>query len=230
MISTRASSAIVHALFWVFFASFDALAVDSYCAVVEGPPDGFLNLRAGPASTFDVIARLRPSDQLDVSSDICREQLCDETHTWQFVEGVPRLDQEKKLQTQGWVHSKYITQVPCPGQSESYDGPFSAIAAAKDAWEIVGRHKSIEEARDAAIQACTNYTDDDSPCPAVTAGLNQHYFVAAVCGGVPFTSKSTRNCYDAIGRVRREARRRGYSQCKIFRCEQGGGPWKYGRY
>lgn len=205
-----------------------AFATSTYCAVVGKTPDGFLNVRVGPGVAYGVIARLLPSDFVYVDTGSCKAGLCDEARNWQFVEGVPRLDGNKEPLSQGWVHSKYIKQVGCP--NEVYDGSYSAIAAGSTAWEIVGRHHTLEKAREAAIGACSKYAEDSEACSAVTAGPNEHYFVAATCDKHPYTHASKFSCNDAITNLNREAAREGRANCKVFNCEQGGGGWPHGRY
>jgi len=119
------------------------------------------------------------------------------------------------------------------GQDSINNGPFSAIAAGSNTWEIVGRHDTLDGARQAAIEACNRYADNiESACYASTAKHNNFFFAAGNCGGAPYTSASEQNCTEAISLLKEKASRDGKNseQCNIFACEQGGGPWPHGRY
>jgi hypothetical protein len=95
----------------------DALATQTYCAIVKPTSDGYVALRAGPGTKFTILQRLQPFDFVWVDTGSCRGTLCDESGTWQFVEGVPRLDgalgNERKF-TQGWIRAQYIKTIVCP--------------------------------------------------------------------------------------------------------------------
>lgn len=111
-----------------------------------------------------------------------------------------------------------------------YDGPYSAIAAGKGVWEIVGRHHKIDAARQAASEACGNNSEDEEPCLAITAGPNEDYFTAAICDDAPYTASHADNCTEAMSALRDIAARNGHKRCDILACEQGGGGWPFGRY
>lgn len=95
----------------------DARSTQTYCAVVKPTSDGFVALRAGPGIKFSIRERLQPFDFVWVDTGSCREDLCDESRTWVFIEGVPRLDgpagSERNF-TQGWIRDRYIKTIACP--------------------------------------------------------------------------------------------------------------------
>ena len=93
-----------------------AHATASYCAVVLITPDGFLNLRSGPGATYPIIGKMFSGVQVLVDTGSCRNQLCDETKKWQFVEGVERLDDPPETAehfTQGWAIARFTKKVKC---------------------------------------------------------------------------------------------------------------------
>jgi hypothetical protein len=94
-----------------------ANAIADGCAVVLKTPDGFLNLRQGPATNFRIIAKLYQGDVLHTAS--CEiaggEVICDGTDKWTHVTSVPRLDGDStKSRTFGWVSNKYVQWFHCP--------------------------------------------------------------------------------------------------------------------
>jgi hypothetical protein len=97
--------------------SVSAKATGTYCVVVKATSDRFLNLRAGPGANFSIIAKVFPSDLLEMDTGDCRttsgKTLCDPTHRWGFVEGVPRLDKVLGTFTQGWISTRFVRQVEC---------------------------------------------------------------------------------------------------------------------
>jgi hypothetical protein len=111
--TTPAARKIFVALFFALSPA-AASATESSCAVVKPTPDGFVALRRGPGANFPIVQRLRPYDSLWVDTGKCRQNLCDESRKWQFIESVPRLDQNEQSLTQGWIHSTYIQQIVCP--------------------------------------------------------------------------------------------------------------------
>jgi hypothetical protein len=97
-----------------------ARATADFCVIVRNTPDGFLALREGPGTQFRVKAKLQPGELLLADTGSCRDDFCDETRQWIFIEHVPRLDgklEKAKHLTQGWVASKFTTEaLRCPGE------------------------------------------------------------------------------------------------------------------
>jgi hypothetical protein len=97
----------------------DALSTQAYCGVLKATTDGFVALRAGPGTRFRIVKRLKPFEAVWLDTGPCREDLCDETGRWKFVEAVPRIDGptgrgRNHRFTQGWVRSNYVKEVVCP--------------------------------------------------------------------------------------------------------------------
>jgi hypothetical protein len=90
-----------------------ARATQDYCLTVRNTPDGYLALRAGPGGKFKMKARLKPGELLVADTGMCRDDLCDETRQWTFINSVPRLDgRNAKRFTQGWVAAKFTKGSP----------------------------------------------------------------------------------------------------------------------
>jgi hypothetical protein len=52
---------------------------------------------------------------MPISTGQCREGICDKSGKWQFVEAVPRLDEDRQQSfTHGWIYSRYTQQIVCP--------------------------------------------------------------------------------------------------------------------
>ncbi|HMN13230.1 MAG TPA: SH3 domain-containing protein [Bellilinea sp.] len=102
-----------------------AFATGTWCAVVNANvPDGYLNLRSGPGTNYPVLTRLRPEDLLELSTAQCGraigggrlETACAPVRShWAIVEYVTVFERgkERSWTTEGWVSTKYITQIPC---------------------------------------------------------------------------------------------------------------------
>ena len=96
----------------VVSANGPALATETGCAVVLKTPDGFLNLRQGPGTRFQVVAKLNRGDFIYVGTEQCYAGRCtDERHSWTHVEGFPRLNKHGDV---GWVNDAFIQWSDCP--------------------------------------------------------------------------------------------------------------------
>jgi hypothetical protein len=80
-----------------------AATVDMDCAVVLKTPDGFLALRAGPGTRFEMKKKLKQGDFLVLSSD-------DDGGKWVEVETKPCMT--CRARTMGWVYRQW----DCPGR------------------------------------------------------------------------------------------------------------------
>ena len=93
-----------------------AKATDSWCAVPEKTPDGFISLRSGPGTQHAIVGRVVPSDSLLIDTGRCREafgrQHCDESGKWGFVEVVYNLGKEQTTQS-GWINTHHVRQIAC---------------------------------------------------------------------------------------------------------------------
>jgi hypothetical protein len=97
-----------------------ASATADGCAVVLKTPDEFLNLRKAPMMGANVVAKLRPGDQLYISSATCETKgslsICNE-EGWTKVDAVWRLDGNNFSKPwrlhRGWVSSRFLRFVEC---------------------------------------------------------------------------------------------------------------------
>jgi hypothetical protein len=90
-------------------------ATEDFCAVVLKIPDGFLALREGPGTRFDVKARLKQGDVLLADTRSCvidHPDICDEKREWTYVYSVRHEGDEVKAQ--GWVARRFIQEFVCP--------------------------------------------------------------------------------------------------------------------
>ena len=90
-------------------------ATEDFCAVVLKTPDGFLALRGGPGTRFDVRARLKQGDVLFADTRSCvidHPDICDEKLEWTYVYSVRHEGHEVKQQ--GWVARQFIQEFICP--------------------------------------------------------------------------------------------------------------------
>jgi len=122
MNQTRQSIAIMRVIFVVlvaFFCTHTAHATSSWCGVPDRTPDGFVNLRSGPAHYYSIVGRVVQSDSLLLDTGSCRtafgSEHCDESGKWSFVEQVHAKDGTHSLQT-GWINTRYVRQIGCINQ------------------------------------------------------------------------------------------------------------------
>jgi hypothetical protein len=80
--------------------------VDMDCAVVLKTPDGFLALRAGPGTRFEMKKKLKQGDFLVLSSD--------DDGKWVEVEAKPCMT--CRARTKGWVYRQYTQSFVCPAE------------------------------------------------------------------------------------------------------------------
>ncbi|MTW22609.1 SH3 domain-containing protein [Allochromatium palmeri] len=91
-------------------------ATGDWCANPIKTDDGFLNLRLGPGTTYAIVGRAIPSDELVIDTAQCRndfgEMLCDESGKWVFVQYINSVKEASNIQ-KGWVNSRFVQQVQC---------------------------------------------------------------------------------------------------------------------
>lgn len=104
-----------------------AHSTSTWCAVVNANvPDGYLNLRGGPSTRYPALTRLMPRQLIELTTARCAAELnaqrqiignvcAPEVSSWVAVEYIrdgsgPFYDPTKH---RGWVHERYITQIPC---------------------------------------------------------------------------------------------------------------------
>lgn len=92
-------------------------ATSDFCGVVKPTPDGYLNLRRAPGAGHEGTFRLAPGDKLSLDTASCEtlggRDVCDDSQTWVHVTSVRRVDAAGSKLTQGWVHGRFVEQVPC---------------------------------------------------------------------------------------------------------------------
>ncbi len=90
-------------------------ATQSFCAVSERTPDGFVNLRNGPGPHYKVVGQVLPPNVMLVGTEQCRDDfglsLCSEDRQWVFVEEVLG----KRPLMKGWMNNKFVSV--CPSRS-----------------------------------------------------------------------------------------------------------------
>jgi hypothetical protein len=85
------------------------------CIIVDDTSDGYLNLRTGPGSTYEVIAKLVKLDELQIDAEF---------NGWAHVIKVDRLPD-----LQGWVYRKHTFDDPsrpnctCPEEGKDAGDP-----------------------------------------------------------------------------------------------------------
>jgi uncharacterized protein YraI len=89
------------------FASAAHATVDAECAVVLKTPDGFLALRAGPGTRFEMKKKLKRGDFLVLSTD-------DDGGKWVEVEAKPCMTCRSRMN--GWVYRQYTQPFVCPAE------------------------------------------------------------------------------------------------------------------
>ena len=94
-----------------------AAATISWCGVFDNSSDKYLNLREGPGANSKVVGRVSKQDFLSLEDGMCRAGVCAKDKTWVFVEGV-NSPTEDRPSVQGWVKSKFIRDVWCPGYDQ----------------------------------------------------------------------------------------------------------------
>ena len=92
-----------------FFLGQTASATVDVCAAVARTPDGYLSLRTGPSASHPEIARIH-SDTLIVIDDRERER----GGKWWHVNSIMRPDGTIAHNVDGWVHSGFLINFPCP--------------------------------------------------------------------------------------------------------------------
>ena len=129
-------------------ANYEALATADACAVTLKTPDGFLNLREGPGTEYEIVSKLYPGDNISVDSGMCDningQSICTDG-SWTRIRDEIATNDGIKMVTRGWVATKYIRTTDCPsghgplfigrwhwnGQEtclKNYDSPDVAIA------------------------------------------------------------------------------------------------------
>jgi hypothetical protein len=103
-------------------ATREGLATQTWCAIVKTDvPDGYLNLRGGPAADYPVLFRLRPGEYIELDTGRCAETFAEgwtklahacvpEGSSWSFVEHAPRLGDRERG---GWVNTRHLDQARC---------------------------------------------------------------------------------------------------------------------
>jgi hypothetical protein len=81
--------------------------VDVECAVVLKTPDGFLALREGPGTQFEMKKKLKRGDFLVLSPD-------DDGGKWVEVQAKPCMTCRPR--TKGWVYRQFIQSFVCPAE------------------------------------------------------------------------------------------------------------------
>ena len=98
------------------FAPPPSFASETFCAVTERTSDGFVSVRSGPGTDYNVLGKVHLSDFLYVGTERCRNDfgptLCSEDGRWVFVEEVRK--QSKVFVLKGWIKNSLIRQVTCP--------------------------------------------------------------------------------------------------------------------
>jgi len=99
-----------------------AHATEDFCAVVLKPPakvvrdkeynpDGWLALRQGPGTQYDIITTLREGDFLEADTAMGDDN---NKHEWVHILSVPRINGKNGSYIRGWVRGKYIQDFACP--------------------------------------------------------------------------------------------------------------------
>ena len=93
-------------------------ATGDWCGTPIKTSDGFVNLRAGPGTQYNVTGQVHYGDILLLDTAQCRDDfgslLCDNSKKWVFVQSVDRLRTQEPDQ-KGWINSHYVTQIACSG-------------------------------------------------------------------------------------------------------------------
>jgi hypothetical protein len=92
-----------------------AHATEDFCAVVLKTPDGFLALRDGPGTRFNLRAKLKQGDVLLADTRSCvidHPDTCDEKREWTYVYSVRH--EGKEVKVQGWVTRRFTQDFVCP--------------------------------------------------------------------------------------------------------------------
>jgi hypothetical protein len=115
----RKTKLILAALVFGFGFRSTSYATESFCAVTERTPDGFVALREGPGAEFKAKAKAVPSDQLIVATEHCRSDFgplfCDDKGAWLFVEEVIPVTAPSKSLARGWISARFVRQIGCIG-------------------------------------------------------------------------------------------------------------------
>ena len=108
--------------FWNSNPVVPALADSTWCGVVSPTPDGYLALRAGPGTQFQLLREIPQGTHIELATGECRtvdgRLQCDPSRRWGFVESIPTLQSSRNPAgpdgyVQGWVRLSFVTTAKC---------------------------------------------------------------------------------------------------------------------